>query len=411
MEIKKWTGLHNTGTPESMEPGQMEAAYDVDIDADFKVRTRLGQTQISAVASHSIWANDEGDFCVVMQGPDMKRMDESGNLTQLKRLSSSAPVSYAELNHVIYFSNGTDTGRIVEGTVREWGIRNPIGQPGAAPTYGGLPPGRYLYAMTFLRLDEKESGSLAPQVIELTDSGGISFTAMEVSTDPHVVSKCLYLSAPNGTELYRIAVVPNADTSYSYMNAGLDLGIPLGNEFAEPAPAGTIVEIYAGVAYVIKDGVAWASDIYDLEQFSKSSRFIPMPDQITMFAAVEDGIFVGNTKDTWFFEGTDVTNFKARRVLNEAAVPGTVTKFDAAEEMAGKELPVPSRTALAWMSSDGVVFAQASGHVRKVTMAKYSIPMGTVGAGLLRAQRGYVSYVVSQRGMSPNPTRYQNNVV
>ena len=49
MEIKKWTGLHNTGTPESMEPGQMEAAYDVDIDADFKVRTRLGQTQISAV--------------------------------------------------------------------------------------------------------------------------------------------------------------------------------------------------------------------------------------------------------------------------------------------------------------------------------------------------------------------------
>jgi len=389
--------------PEKMKPGALSVAKDVDVDADGEIRTREGQTLISATASHSMWAKP--GLCVVAQGTTLKRMSEAGALTTLSALTTNAPISYAEAGDVVYFSNGTDTGRIANGAVYEWGVRTPVGQPQAAAGGGGLPVGRYRYAMTFVRDDGLESGSREPGLIDLADIGGISLSSMEVSTDARVTHKALYISAVNGTELYRVALVTNATTSYSYTAAGADLGLPISGHHTSPAPAGTIVEVHAGVAYVATGNVAYASDLYQYERFRMSSRFLQLPGAITLFASVGGGIYAATDRAAWFFAGSDPDDMKVRQVLEVGAIPGTAAKFDSGEQ-SEDDSPDASRPALIWTSTDGIVVGDADGTVRNVTAGTYGIPSAARGAGLVRARRGYVTYLASLRGTSATVNQY-----
>ena len=395
MEIKKFLGLRNVSAPDREKPGALDTALDVDIDNSGALRSRTGQTLVTATASHSMWAKP--GLCLVAQGTSLRRMDEAGALTTLGALSTVAPISYVEDNGVVYFSNGTDTGRIVAGALREWGVRAPSGQPQVVGTAGGLPAGRYLYAMTFLRDDGMESGSHNPGIIELTDIGGISFLSMPASTDSSVVGKALYISAPNGTELYRIAVVGASVTSHSYTNAGTDLGVLLQGQYAGPPPPGTIVEIHAGVAYVVTGSTAYASDQYQYERFRLSSRFLQLPGAITMFAAVSGGIYAATDTGTWFFAGTDPDAMKVSKVLEVGAIPGTAARVDSGEET-DDDKAAPSRPGLLWASTDGIISGDADGVVKDLTVAQYGVPSAERGAAIVRAQRGYTSYLLSLRG-------------
>jgi hypothetical protein len=402
VEITKWLGLRNNAAPERFRPGDLKTALDVDVDDAGALRSRHGYVEVSSTASHSMFAKD--GLCVVVQDVDMKRMDSAGALTQLARLQYGGPVSYAELDGVVYFSNGVDTGRIAGGRVYEWGVRPPVSQPSAAAGAGSLPPARYLYAMTFVRSDGIESGSRVPGLVELTVSGGLVFSGMEVSTDPLVAGKALYLSAPNGTELYRVAVVPALTSSYVYANAGLDLGPPLHSDTVEPAPAGTIVEIHDGVAYVVDGSVAWASDQYNLERFRRAARFVQLPGMINLFAAVTDGVFAATDDGTWFLSGPDLAT--ATKVLSYGAVPGTAVKFDGEQLLAEDERTGASNPAVMWMSPDGVIMGTSGGQVKNLTENRYSLPTAQRGAALFRVARGYASYIASMRGNGAAPSAY-----
>ena len=403
LTISKFLGLVDTAAPERLKPGELMVALDVDVDGDGALRTRQGQTLVSAVASHSMYS--AGDVCVVVQGQDMKRMDTAGGLTQLVRLAYGGPVSYAELNGVIYFSNGVDTGRIAQGRALEWGVRRPIGQPVASATGGALPPGRYLYAMTFVRADGQESGAQVPGALDLPSGGGIAFSQMEVSSDPEVAGKVLYISAPNGVELYRVATGAASASSYTYNNAGLDLGWPLDPETVEPAPAGTIVEIHGGVAYVVDGSVAWASELYNLERFRRAKRFVQAPGPINLFASVETGVYMATDRGTWYLDGTTLDFEKSVKVLEVGAVPGTLARMDSGER-GDAETPVPTRPMVMWMSPDGVIAGYPGGDVRKMTADDFGIPASQRGAAMIRADRGYVSYIASVKGSAPSDNQF-----
>lgn len=396
MEIKKFLGLRNTTASERLKPGHLEYALDLDIDGDGSLVTRRGQTLVTAAASHSMFA--AGRLCLVVQSKVLKRMSEAGALTTLATLASDNRVAYVEHAGVVYYTNAVDTGRVVGNIAREWGVRNPAVQPVAASGFGLLSPARYLYAMTFLRSDGAESGSREPALIELTDIGGISFSSIEQSTDAMAAGAVLYLSGPNGTELYRAAVVPHGTTSYSYGNAGLDLGSPLHPDPVSPPPAGQALAVHAGVMYVAEGDVIWASDQYNLERFRMSRRFLRLPGYVTMVKSVDDGLYAATADATWFFAGTDPEEMRARQVLDVGAVPNTCVTLDSAERAEPDEKDAQSRPAAMWMSSDGVIYGDAAGNVTKVTMDDYGIPAGTAGAAVLRARDGSVHYVVTTRG-------------
>lgn len=406
IEIRKWLGLKNTTSPERLKPGELVTAQNVDIDNDQRLSSRVGMSQVQSGSYHSLWASD--GQCYVMVGQDMKRMAEDGSLTQVVRLTSGRPVCFAELNGVVYFSNGTDTGRIVNGEAKEWGIRPPRSQPVATLYAGSLPPGRYMYAMTFVRDDGLESGTGIAGVFELEGKGGIRFTGLEISTDPSISGKILYLSTANGTQLYRAAILPANITTHNYMNEGLDFLSVLDTQFVEPAPAGHIVEIHSGISYVVDGNVAWYSDPYSVERFRRAeSRFLQFPNRIQLFGSVGNGIYVATESGTWFLQGHEPTSFRAHQVLSYGAIEGTAVKIDVEEEVEEGESKGSNQPALMWTTESGIVLGTSNGQVKNITENKYGFPGAQRGASIVKTTKGFTQLVTALQGTGSAPNKYE----
>lgn len=397
IEIQRFLGLYDTTSVARLKPGQLEQALDVDIDGDGVMKTRRGMTQVSAAASHSMFA--AGRTCLVMQGAVMKRMAADGTLTNITTLSSSARVAWAELGGVVYYTNVVDHGRVASGAAREWGVRRPLGQPSAAAGGGTLPPGRYLYAATFVRDDGVESGTPEYGLVELASAGGITFSTIPQSTDPSVLGAAIYMSAPNGTELYRAFVAANGVVTYTYGSTGLDLGSPLHPDPVYPPLAGSAIAAHVGCLYVAVGDTIYASDQYAPDRFRLGKRFLRVPGPVTLLQPVLNGLYVGTDAETWFYRGKDFDELKAERVLADGAVPGTsVELYSGARARSDEEKDQPSQPAAMWMSGDGVVYGDPDGNVTKVTADEFGIPVGQIGRAVMRARDGTVSYVVTTRG-------------
>lgn len=401
MEIKAFKGLKNTTSAERFaQQGYLDACDNLDIDDTGRVLSRLGTTLAAAGSYHSLWASDDQRICLVMSGTDLKRLNQDYSLTQVARLMASRRVSYCEQQDVVYLSNGVDKGRLASGAFGEWGIRTPISQPVAQLGAGSLPPGRYQYALTFRRATRAESGTSVAGMIELAAQGGISFSSIEVSSDPEVVDKCLYLSGPNGEGLYRAATLDNSVTSFAYTGNGMDLTVRLETQFENPPPPGDIVECYNGVMYVVQGSVAWHSAPYQFERFCFKDQFMPFPDAVTMFAAVNDGIYVSAGNTTWFLQGEGPGKFKSHVVMDHGAIMGTAVKTSMGVIKTDEEEPEgePGGTAVAWASPRGVCFGMEGGKTINMTERHYLLPTAQRGAGIVRTTRGMIQYLASLEG-------------
>lgn len=403
MEIKKFRGLKNTTTPERFGPaGFLDAADNVDLDDTGKVLTRLGTILAQAGSYHSLWA--DGDRCYVMTGQDMKQVSPSYSLTQVIRLTTARRVSFNRQQNVVYYSNGVDRGRVTPSGAEGWGIAGPVSQPVAQPGAGALPAGRYQYALTFRRADGLESGTGVAGLIELATPGGISFSAIEASADGY--DKCIYLSGPNGEELYRAMVVANAATTAAYSGNGMDLTVRLETQFDAPPPPGDTVECHAGTMYVVAGNVAWHSRPYQYERFRLRDHYLQFPGAVTMFAAVADGIYVSTSEATWFLGGTDPRQMSSKLMFDYGAIPGTAVKTaigvleDEAEDPQGTR----SGTAVMWSTPFGVCIGGESGRALNLSEKDYSLPSAARGASIVRQARGYTQFLTALEGTQSAPS-------
>lgn len=408
MEIKKFLGLRNVTSAERYRPGELEVAQNLEIDDTGKLMTRRGVALLQAGSYHSLFS--DGDLALVMLANVMYRINLDFSLTQLAVLSASARVSYNRQGNVVYFSNGVDKGRIDgQGSVRPWGIKNPVSQPVAAPTGGQLPPGRYMYALTFRRANGMEGGTGTAGVIELASTGGISFSSIESSTDVEVTDKIVYLSGANGTELYRAAVLPASAASYDFLGRESDLTARLDTQYVSPPPAGPIVEVYNGVAYVVVGSTAFHSDPYLFENFRIRDSFLTFPGQVTMFASVNDGIYVGTSDTVWFLKGGHPKgDMKSQVCFNYGAIPGTAVKTveGVLKSVLEAEEGGPGGTMVMWTSPFGVCVGSKDGQVQNMTERQYSFPSASRGAAMVRHARGITIYLASLEGGGVAANKY-----
>lgn len=408
--ITKWLGLKNTTSPDRFKRGEMLIGQNVDIDNTEMGISRLGFTSINGAASHSLWS--DGSICLVVQNAVLKRFNEDTSLTTLKALRSNAFTSYVSPgNGTVYYSNGVDQGRIAAGAALSWGVPQPRSQPTPSVVGGALPTGRYLFALTFLRKDGHEGGTRMAGVVDIpaysgagpnsASGAGINFSNIEVSTNPEITGKILYLSTPNGEVLYQAAVIPNGVTSYVYDRNTLDLTVPLRNLEAGPPPPGTILEYYNGVMYVCSGGVAYYSDPYGLELFRIADQFLQFPGRLTLFASVNDGIYVGTDQKTFFLTGDRPDKMESKEIFGCGAIEGTSYNTDASyftKREQGEEFGDDPHPVVIWTSSRGIHAGYDGGVVKNLTEEMYSFPAAQRGAGILRAVRGYTQYLTSLQG-------------
>lgn len=405
MEIKGFKGLRNTTSPERFKPGDLAVAYDVNIDNTGKIASRKGLTLKNPTALHSLYSSHS--ITIAVAGQSLVSIGSDFSLTTLKTLTSTRPLSVDTVIDTIYYSNGVDSGRIRGSTVSSWGVTPPIGQPAASSTYGVLPAGKYQYALTFLRGDY-ESGTGLTGTIDLPSGGGISFSNIEVSTNPEVTDKVLYISGANGEQVYKAVVLPNAQTTYVYAAAGLDLTIPLITQFKSGPPPGYIVRTYNGRMYVVTGDAVYYSDPYSLELFDLGSGFLRFPGQVALFEPVNDGIYVA-TEDsgedesagaTWFISGNSPEKMQSVQLFAYGAISRTSVRTEASffdtpgasdPENRGSE----GRPAIVWSSRHGIIMGKDGGVVQNITEAKYSFPYAAKGAAAVKQTEGFNQYIVT----------------
>lgn len=400
--FKEFDGLRNTTAPERLGTADLQVAVNVDLDDTKRITRRSGQTQRLTGSTHSLWS--DGAICLAVQGATLHQISAAGAGSYTKTalrtgLTAGARMSYWSVAGAVYYANGFEQGVIQGGASRSWGLALPSGQPAASAIGGGLPPGRYLYAVTFLRNDGQESGTGPSGTIELAAQGGIRFSGIPVSSDATVDRKAIYLSSTNGEVLYRALVTDNADTVARYEGNAHDLKLALNTQFGAPPPVGHLLGYLRGHMLVAQGNVLWNSEPYRHELFMLRKAFRVFPADINLVAPVEDGVFIGADK-TYFLSGVSPDKWSLTTVAGYPAIPGTMGYAPAEGGAVGEGLP---GRVVYWASPRGHCMGATGGTFRNLTEARYSYPSAQRGAGIVRPIKGMNQYLAVLEG---NGTAY-----
>lgn len=266
--------------------------------------------------------------------------------TMFKLLTSNEPISWCSVGADLYYSNGTDSGRITAG------IWYPIGLPTTeSPTLaligGSLEPGWYQIAVSYANATTGEEGGVGPSSnYQLSSLGGLRVNLpAAVSGATHVN---VYLSATNGTLPYLAASVPVGDTTIDLID--LSTGREAQQRFEAPLPAGRLFMSNGRLCSISGDTVNIGLPFrpgYCLPV----SDYIKFPAPVSVAIESQNGTYVVAQKTHWF-PGGDLSNVEALLVdvLPYGAVLGT-------------EFSLDDKMVVGWFSDKGVVFADTQGQV------------------------------------------------
>lgn len=379
-------GVRNDVTAERFSNTDLAFADNVDIDKSGRLFRRQGYTQQRAGAAHSLWSNPQQTQCLFVSAGQLQRLNTDMTATPLMVLHDSlSRMAFDQVNERTYFSNGTDLGVYENGVVRSWGLpQGPL--PGVSPTVGAAPAGMYQFAMTWLRVDGQESGTGKAGMVQVMD-GGMTFT-LPVATDPAIVGKILYISGCNGDELFKAAVLPNAQTSFTYSNDTTELGEPLETQFMQAPPAGQLVAWYRGRMFVAVGSVLYWSTAFGYELFDLR-EYVDLDGRITMLAPMQDkelsdsgrasGFFIGTDKSCGILVGSDPKDFQYVPKTDYGALLGALDYVDGAlfRDGATGARPLPM-----WLSTQGICIGMPDLQVHNLTRSRYGFSAAGQGAAL-----------------------------
>ena len=273
----------------------------------------------------------------------------------------------------------------------------PLGAPpvvlGEAVTSLPLPAGKYQVALTYLRNDGQESGACRATTIDLTANGGISLSAIPVSTDPTVTHKAIYLTPVNGETLYRVGVIPNADTTFVVREIRKGAS-PLLTQFLSAPPAGDHIAYANGLMLVAKGARLYPSESYAPELFDLR-KAIPFTDRIAMVAPVKDGVWIGTDSQIIWLAGNLPEKWDFKVAAEYGCIRGTLTFNDSeliGDGSAGGEIVA------FFASKRGLRVGHLGGRLINLDRDRFAYPIQERGAGIVRRHRGIAQFVVTMQG-------------
>lgn len=386
---ENFKGLRNNVGTENFALGDLDAATNVDIDDAGDVLLRRGYpAAMIAGASHSLWAN--GNLCLAVIDGTLTQILPGLAALSLRTGMAARAVSYDSVADRVYYSNGIVTGVVEHSASRSWGLEVPRSLRATA-VGGSLPPGKYQFALTYIRTDGQESGASRAGTLELLSSGGLQFDNLPVPSDPDILEKALYVTKADGSTLYYAHTVLAATTSTSYTTPARGVSA-LETQHLSPPPPGDIVAYFAGRLYVAAGDTLYPSRPYAYELFDlrEAIRFGGL---ITLVAPVTDGLFVSAGPRIVFLSGRDPGQFDYRERAQYSAIPGTAYR-----EQASVFDPERDDSCAIWATTRGVCAGFDGGKMLNLTEARYAYPAQQVGAGVVRPWRGTQQFITTLRG-------------
>ena len=364
-------GMNNRAQNHALPEGAARNAVNTDFDVAGKAKRRKGSTPVYFGINTCNGFSCPAD-CLFTESGVLKRFNNDNSSTALCSLTGQR-VTYHYLNGVIYLSDGLETKKIVNGLIYNWGLPTPsnvvlYGIPGEYSA------GVYLGAVSFVDANGVESGASQIATVSLNANCGVVFSNLPTTTDTQVAFLRLYLSTPNGAELYHIADVAIGTTSYAINVGRYDDGNLLDLAHVYPPPAGDIIRSYKGRMYVASGPYVSYSDPFEPDHFRADNTLLFSID-IKIMEPVENGIFFATDKKTFYYGGVPDDGFQIVEVLPFGAIFGT-------------GISLPNQEGVMWQSQRGLIMGANDGSVKNLQEENVATESGTSGAMLVRRQDG-----------------------
>lgn len=316
LTFKAFSGINNVLDSARLSPDTLTVARDVDIGLTGEVKRRSGYVRANADAHTSLYESQAGMLASVGLNGDLTNI---GTSSVLRASLGHDRIWYCDLpDGRVAFSNGTLCGLTDGATSTTWGVPVPAGIGSALDIEGALFPGDYQYQITYVRLsDGREGGPAYSDPFPVAD-GGVFLSGLPALAG-HKIN--VYLTSHNGGEAFLAGSTTTA--TFSYIGKNDTLVLPCRTDFCGPPPAGICLAQWRSRVLVAKGNVLYASLPNNVELFDFRRDFKQFIDPITMVVPVDDGIYVGTTKELVFLAGVQFDALQYRRVMDGPVVLGS----------------------------------------------------------------------------------------
>lgn len=383
-------GMDNRARDFSIPAGAVRDAVNVDIPNDGTPRRRSGRTSlIASIRTHSLWSPKDGSEGFYLSDGSLHRFTSDGlSTTLLTGLSPLARGVFCEIpGRGIAFSNGQVIKRIVDSVVKPFGIAQSQDLPMLVATTGGaLVAGKYEVAVSHVDKDGEESGITISNYVDVLDGGKITVT-LPRTADPAATKARIYVSARNGQADYLNGEVPIATATYNILLTN-DSGKRSSTMFLMPLPAGDILAFYNGRTYSHANGILYYTEPWS-GQYRPLANFIPFPEDVSIVAAMPDGLFIVADK-TYFLPGTS-------SMSGDAKILGTLRVVAETTGVRGTMVHLPNSPSVMWFTPRGLVMAGPGGSLSFVQEKQVAVQPANEGAALYREVDGLHQVITSLR--------------
>lgn len=143
-------------------------------------------------------------------------------------------------------------------------------------------------------------------------------------------------------------------------------------------PVGSLLAYHGGRMYVIQANTAWYSEPYNLNAFNLAENFLWFEDAIRMACPVDDGIFFGTDRKTYFIAGFP-PQAAEKTIASYPPVEGTAKRIDLSKFGNGQLTGI----GWIWTSTKGICVGGPQGLFLNATEKKLEYNNARYGAGIV----------------------------
>jgi len=381
--ITSFKGLNSVTDPLSLDPSWLVAADDVVITGAGKIQRARGYTKrVNATAITGAFSSVDMSRLYIVDNGSLLKVNTDYTTATLATTTSTVQVRGAEINNIIYYSNGTDFGSLEPAGWRPWGIALP-GTPTLAAGSGNLFAGAYQVCCTLVDDRGMEGGNGEIAVITVGDGAQIAISGVPQVTG---YTTNVYVTACNADTFKLLAT--SAPAAVTYNNSIDKLGVELPFLFCGP-PRGYFPAQMGGRMYLAEPfpqhdvSVIWRSWPLHYHLFEYGNEAITVSGTVHMMAGVGDRLIIGTD--------AEVLALDQGGALTSLASYGVVPGNNAAE-LSGK---------VYFWSLRGLCEAMP---FRNLTESTLSVAPGLSAGGGVLEQDGFRRYMVTlhQGGIAYN---------
>lgn len=177
------------------------------------------------------------------------------------------------------------------------------------------------------------------------------------------------------------------------VNPTMTLGPVRGKLLGKP-PMATALTWWNGRIYLAHSKTVWATELYLYHYVDKTKNYLQFESDVTMLAAVADGIYVGTEDAVYFLTGT-LKEMKRIPVMGYGALPRSALTVPAelVKSQLQQDQHSPAKNAVMFMTTTGLCVGFDSGNVYNLTQADVLFPDAVSVAPMFRRQDGVNQYI------------------